>query len=217
MTQYPNNGGRRARPPMKKQESGLQQAASSLMRSLHLPAFSLPDGDGLLRAAVCGALLILFALLQTTVFARFRPFGAIPDLMLPLVLAISMFEGERWGAVIGLCAALIIEALGASGPTLLPLLYMPVGYFCPLVTQLYLTDSLPVRLIYMIVCCVGRALMTLLYLAFHVGQFDLPVLLSTVVIPEFASTLLLAILPHLAVRLALHPFHRSRSERISTL
>ena len=43
------------------------------------------DGEKILKAVVAASLLIFFALLQTTIFARFRPFGAVPDLMLPLV------------------------------------------------------------------------------------------------------------------------------------
>lgn len=187
-----------------------------LRRTFHLPTLQ-PDGDFLARVGVCAALTILLALLQTTIFARFRPFGAIPDLMLPLVVAIGMTEGEQWGAVWGLIAAYMIESLGAGGISLLPLLYMPAGYFCPVLTELYLTDTPPVRLIYTAVCGIGRAVITLLYFAITSSVFDLPALLGDVTLPEYASTFVMSLPVHLIVYLSLHPFHKSRSERVGTL
>jgi len=208
-------------PPVQKRQRPLplsprDKVSIFLRRHLHIPTLR-PDGETLGKAALCGALIVFCALLQTTVFARFRPFGAIPDLMLPLVIAIAMTEGERWGAVCGVIAAFIIESLGADTISLLPLLYMPAGYFCPIITELYLTDSLPVRVIYTAVSGLGRAVVTLLYLSLTVHQFDLPALFGGIVLPEYASTFVMAILPHLAVRLTLHPFHKSRSERIGML
>jgi len=188
----------------------------SWRKLFHIPTFRL-EPEKFLKAAVCGALVILFSLLQTTIFARFRPFGAIPDLMLPLVIAIAMREGERWGAVWGLIAAFVIESLGAGGVSLLPLLYGAAGYFCPIITELHLSDTIPVRLIYTAVSGVGRALITLIYLAIYVHDFHLVELVSGVIAPEYASTFVMAFLPHLAVRLCLRPFHKTRAERVTTL
>jgi len=221
MKQQPKPAADRRTAPVERRQRQLPLSARDkitifLRRALRLPALR-PDGESLAKGALCGAMILVFALLQTTVFARFRPFGAIPDLMLPLVIAIAMTEGERWGAVCGLIAAYVIEALGGGHFTLLPLLYMPAGYFCPIITELYLTDSLPVRVIYTAVSGLGRAVVTLLYLSLTVHQFDLPALFGGIVLPEYASTFVMAILPHLAVRLTLHPFHKSRSERIGML
>lgn len=187
-----------------------------LRHTLHLPTLR-PDGEAVAKGALCGALILIFALLQTTVFARFRPFGAIPDLMLPLVIAIAMTEGEKWGAVCGLIAAYVIESLGGGDFSLLPLLCMAAGYFCPIITELYLTDSIPVRIIYTAVSTLARSVHTLFCLALTAVHFDLPALLSGVVLPEFASSFVMAILPHIAVHLILHPFHKSRSERVTML
>ncbi len=179
--------------------------------------YLLPEGDFVAKALICAGLLLFFALLQTTVFARFRPFGVIPDLMLPLVIAIAMTENEKWGAVVGIAASVLIEALGTTGVTLLPILYLACGYFAPIVTTLYFTDSVPVRIMYTAAAGVGRAVMTLLYLSLTVSEFHLIRLCGDIVLPEYAATCLLAVLPHLSVWLCLHPFHKSRAERTDTL
>ena len=187
-----------------------------LVRTLHIPQIHL-DGFLISKGLVCGALILLLALLQTTLLARFRPFGAIPDLMLSAVIAIAVLEGEKWGCLIGLLAALVIESMGGGAIQLLPLLYMPVGYFAPIATELYFTDSAPVRFMYSAVAGIGRALLSMVLLAITVKDFSLPGLFMSVAVPEYASTLLLSVPVQILVRTVLHPFHKSRSERVGTI
>ena len=75
------------------------------------------------------ALLILFgAILQTSVFGKLTYIGAVPDLMICIVLCISYFNGRHHGAITGLAAGALIEAMASSGIVLLPLFYMLFGY-----------------------------------------------------------------------------------------
>ena len=187
-----------------------------LIRALRIPQIHI-DGFIVGKGIVCGVLLLLCALLQTTLFARFRPFGAIPDLMLSAVIAISLLEGEKWGAVTGLFAAFLIESIGGGDLNLLPLLYVPAGYFAPIVTELYFTDSAPVRFMYSAVAGVGRAFLSLMYLALTVTDFRMGIFMLHVILPEYASTLLMSIPVQILIRTVLHPFHKSRSERVGTL
>lgn len=174
------------------------------------------DGESLAKGGVCALLLVFFALLQTTLFTRFRPFGAVPDLILPLVIAVSMTEKERWGAVFGVIAAFVIESLGGSTVTLLPILYMLAGYICGICTTYYFRDAFMVRGLYTLVSCAARALFTLLALVLTLGEFNLIVCLTDAVIPEIFANLTFAILPHAAAKLALRPFHLTREERTNS-
>ena len=187
-----------------------------LIRALRIPQIHI-DGFIVGKGIVCALLILLCALLQTTLFARFRPFGAIPDLMLSAVIAISLLEGEKWGAVTGLFAAFLIESIGGGDLNFLPLLYMPAGYFAPVITELYFTDSAPVRFMYSAAAGVGRSFLTLMYLAITVTDFRMGVFMLHVVLPEYASTLLMSVPVQILIRTVLHPFHKSRSERVGTL
>ncbi len=204
---------RARRRPLTKRERAIRY----LKWKLAAIPYHLPEAETLIKGAICGGLILFFALLQTTVFARFRPFGAIPDLCLPLIIAISMAEGEKWGSVCGLAAAFLIESLGSTGITLLPILYVAAGYFCPIITTQQLTDSIPVRILYTAVSGVARALFTLVYLALTVDTFRFFHLCGSVILPEYAASFCLAFLPHLTVHLCLHPFHKSRAERTESL
>ena len=173
-----------------------------------------PDGEALLKGLVCALLLIFFSLLQTTMFTRFRPFGAIPDLILPLVIAVSMTERERWGAIFGLIAAVVLESLGGAPLTLLPLLYVPAGYLCGILTTLYFRDSPAVRTLYTLISCAARAIFTAVCLMSTVGGINLLTLFSAALLPEFAAGVVFAALPHVFAKLCLHPFHLPREDRV---
>ncbi|MBQ8402700.1 MAG: hypothetical protein IJX14_12310 [Clostridia bacterium] len=156
--------------------------------------------EPIIRGLACLVLISFFALLQTTLFARFRPFGAVPDLMLSLVVAVSMIAREKWGAVSGLAAAFVIESLGGSTVTILSLLYMPVGYICGLLTVYYFRDGLAVRAMYTAVTAMARGFFTLLILVMSKPSVTLPDAIVYAVIPEFFATILFAFLPHLTVK-----------------
>ena len=172
------------------------------------------DGQAILKAVVAAALLIFFALLQTTIFARFRPFGVVPDLMLPLVIAVAMTEREKWGAIFGIIAAFVIESLGGAPIFILALLYMPTGYLCGILTVQTFRDSLAVRAMYTAIACAVHSFFTLFLLMSTVGGIDFASAMGNAVIPEFFASLLFAPLPHIAAKATLRVFHRTRDEKV---
>ncbi len=172
------------------------------------------DGEQIAKGVVCALLIVFFSLVQTTLFTRFRPFGAVPDLILPLVIAVSMTEREKWGAVCGIIGAFVIESLGGSPLTLLPLLYMPTGYVCGLLTIHYFRDSAAVRLLYTAVSSLARAVFTLITVVMTVAELSLIDALTGAVLPEFAANLIFAALPHAVAWLALIPFNKSRDAKV---
>ena len=58
-------------------------------------ALSSVNGADVARAFIAAAIIIVLAPLQVTVFSRFRPFGAVPDLMLCFTVAIADRKSTR--------------------------------------------------------------------------------------------------------------------------
>jgi len=171
--------------------------------------------ENIIKGLVCGALIIVFVMLQITVFSKLRPFGAIPDLMLPLVIAVGFSEGERWGGASGLAAAFLIECLGSAGVTLLPLLYVPCGFIAGVLGTYYVRDSFVIRLIFTFGSGILRAVVTIIYICINFSSPSVSLMFTDRVIPEFISTFVFALLPHIAAWLSFKPFHKSRAERIN--
>ena len=172
------------------------------------------NSEDIIKGVVIGAFLVLFALLQTTFFVRFAPFGAIPDLMLVFVIAIGVCEGERWGSIVGLCAAFVIQALGADSvtPEILSIIYLPAGCASGLLSKYYLRHTMAVNASYIAVFALIRALATLACAAFSVkATFGEMVL--RIAIPEYFSTLIISPVPFLLIWFSLKPFHKTRAER----
>ena len=185
----------------------------SRISSLSMHAFY--SRERIICAVVCTVALIFFALLQTTIFSTLRPFGSIPDIMISFVIAVSVTEGERWGAVWGIIAAVIIEALGVSDYTLLPLLYMPVGYVGGILCKHYFTGSAAVRAVMTLCVLPLRGIFTTIYMILSPLYATAGEIFFDVVVPEIFSTLLLAAPVHLIMYLCLRPFHKTRAEMVS--
>lgn len=171
------------------------------------------DTQMFFKILACAFLLILFALLQTTLFARFRPFGAVPDLILPLVVAVAMSEKEKFGAIFGVIAAFVIDSLGGATISILPLLYMPVGYICGILTRCYFRESIAVRGMYLVSTTFIRALFTAFTVIATAGGVTFISMLTDAVFPELIANLVFGFIPHVTAFLILRPLNRSREER----
>ena len=171
------------------------------------------DADTVIKAIVISVLLLLFTILQTTLFTRFRPFGAIPDLMLPFIITVGIKEKERWGAVTALLAAFVIDAAGGTEIMLLPLLYVPSAFTVGILTTLRLRDSAAVAAVYTVISSALRGVITLIITVITMYGLTLPDAIIHIVLPEFAANLLFAAIPQIITRAALRPFHKTRAER----
>lgn len=172
------------------------------------------DAEDIIKGLIAAGFIILVAMLQTTFFSRFRPFGAVPDIMLALVAGIAQSEGEKWGGACGLAGAFAVQALGGMPGTteLLPLLYMPVGYVIGILSGYYFSNSVPVRAMYIAGCGAVRAVITAV-IAMRTLDTTIANILSGTVVPEFFSTALVAPAVYFLVYLSFKHFHKTRAER----
>ena len=137
--------------------------------------------------ALVGAVLLLQALLQVSLFSRFRLMGAVPDLMLVSVLCIAFFCGRYAGAVTGIAAGFLIEAIGSVGISILPLCYFLSGY---LIGHYARTSQkrYPIYLVYLGCTLLIRASITVLYACMTYQSVNLPQILVQSVLPEALVT-----------------------------
>ena len=175
------------------------------------------DPDSIVKGIIIGVLIAILTLLQTTLFAKYRPFGTIPDLLLPFVIAVGALERERWGAVTALIAAYVIDAAGGTQIMLLPLLYVPAAFAVGILTTHRFRDSFPVIVMYTVITTILRGVITFIIAVITVNGITAAQVLTSIVLPELGANLLLAAFPQVLARLCLRPFHKTRAQRTGSI
>lgn len=149
------------------------------------------------KYCVYAAMGLFLILLQLTFFSSVRPFGKTPDILIIAVSAVAMFEGERAGAIFGVLVGFVVEAAGGVGISLLPLIYMLVGYVCGIVASEYYRRSVLLFLIFDLGAAAVRFFTTLIYIVVTWASVDLFDVILGVLFPEMFSTLLISPVPAL--------------------
>jgi rod shape-determining protein MreD len=142
----------------------------------------------ILNTVTSGLLLIVCAALQVSFFGRFRFFGAVPDLMICTVLCISYFRGKYAGAITGIAAGVLIEAIGSQGISLLPTVYMMLGYVAGHYSRAIHPRRFSVYLLFLACGLVLRALVTVGYTCLTYQFINIPQILLYAVLPEMGGS-----------------------------
>lgn len=145
-----------------------------------------------------GIMILIFSALQVSLFGRIRPFGAVPDLMLCLVLGIAVFKGEYAGAITGICAGFVIEAIGSRGISLLPVVYMIYGYVVGNYAKH--TRRYVYYLFYLAIGLIVRASLTVTYACLNYRIINLPDIVLYSVLPEALGTALVGCVMYVIVK-----------------
>ena len=135
-----------------------------------------------------GLLLILLAVLQVSFFPRFRLLGGIPDLMIVAVLCLSFFSGRYMGAITGIAAGFLIDAIGSTGIVILPLCYLFLGYVAGHYARVSYPKRYPVYLCYLFLTVIYRMMITLTYVGLTYESFSLLEVTAKILLPEAADT-----------------------------
>ena len=146
-------------------------------------------------------LFLTVIVLQTTLFARIRVFGAIPDLAYVTLILIAYFCGREVGAVTGIAAGFAVDALGSVGISLLPVLYLFCGYVCGHFTRAVQPKRFVPYLTVLAAAIPVRTVITLIYICINYSTIHILELMVQNLLPEAAGTLLAALFLYYPVKM----------------
>ena len=159
--------------------------------------------SAVLRVLRYFVLSFFLVMLQTVVLPRVFP-GALPDLMLPAVIAAAMGEDERIAALFGAFGGFFLDAAGTAGLSLSPLYYMLIGYVCGVLIRFWLRRTFLSFMSYVAAATfLTRPVVTYVLLQFSQPDTPLNRAISDILLPEALLTVLAAPLLYLAVLLPL--------------
>lgn len=147
------------------------------------------------RVLIYGPMLVLLALIQTTLSHAFPLLGMIPDLCLLFVLGVAMLDGAESGGAAGIAAGFLESALGGVGASLLPLLFFAIGYGAGHVAGKALARTFPSYMIFALALCFLRPAITLASIGLdaRTSGFDLTAIFVSTLVPEFFANLIASI------------------------
>ena len=128
------------------------------------------------------------ATLQVVIFGRYKIFGAVPDLMLCTVVCVAFFSGRYAGAITGIGAGFLIDALGSVGLSLMPVVYMILGYVVGFYAKGGSLRRFPTYLIYLGGGVILRGIVTGIYTYWRYEGVSLGRLIIGTVLPEIGVT-----------------------------
>lgn len=154
-------------------------------------------------------LVFLSGILQSSFFPALSMIKASPDLVLIAVIGLSVYDGERSGAVAGIGGGLLVEALGGGAPILfLPLFYMICGYAFGIVSRVFLNRNFISWLLYMFIGITLRCSLSLVHSMFTEIDINIYLIFTEILIPEYFITLICSLPMYFIVRAVSRPFHK---------
>ena len=156
-----------------------------------------------------GLLLIVASILQVSLFSRFRLLDAVPDLMMVTVLCIAFFCGRYAGAITGISAGFLIDSIGTTGITILPLCYFLCGYIIGHYARAS-QKSFVSYLIYLGCLLPIRAAVTILYACMSYHNVNLPQILVRSVLPEVIVTAIAGAVLYFPYKLICYQLERKK-------
>ncbi len=161
------------------------------------------------RILLFSLLVFISGALQSSFFAAAGFIPATPDLLLISVIGLAVYDGERSGAVSGICAGVLAEAFGGGAHMLFfPLFYMLCGYFFGVVSRIFLNRNFISWLLYILIGATFRGALSIVHSMFAETDINLYLIFTEIVIPEYFITLLCSIPMYFIVRMTVRPFHK---------
>ncbi len=147
----------------------------------------------LIKIAKYTVFTIIASMLMTVLFPRLTLIDTTPDLILAMVVASAMAEGERTAGVLGLCAGFVIDALGSTGLLLSPLFYALAGYISGVCMKFFLRRNLPSYGVYMLIAGLFRAAVTNISLQFSRPDCTVISAFADYLVPEYVCTVIFSL------------------------
>ncbi len=141
-------------------------------------------------------LMMSVAAVQICIFPRFKFFGTVADAMLCTVVIVAFLSNEKEASLFAFFGGIVIEAMGSTGISLLPLIYFITAYFLGSAARYNHKKIFPSYLVFAVFGTIVRIVTTLAYTALVATRFNLLDVLKKSALPEALATLICAVVAY---------------------
>ena len=140
------------------------------------------------------ALILVFFVLQTTVFPMLKISSIIPNILIILVSCSGFMQGDREGMFVGFACGFLLDICSFDIFGFYTILYMLIGYLNGLLHNFFYLKDLKIPAIMIIssdlVCC----LFTYFFLFLLRSRFEFGFYFLNIILPEVVYTLLISVI-----------------------
>lgn len=144
----------------------------------------------------CAVAALLAAVIQTSFFFNFRPFGFAPDLCLALTVVSGLLFGAKCGGVVGLFSGFFLDALTLAGFSLSIPFYVIVGVAVGLLALPESGLSLAKFPLYLLSVAAGGSVYAIAFVFWSCitySSFNIADIIFKTALPELISTLVFSV------------------------
>ena len=152
------------------------------------------------RVAIYGIITLLLACAQCAFFPLLDICPRTPDLIMGMLLAIALLDGEKSAAVCAVASGFFVDAIGSSFLALSPLIYLVFVAFISVFTKKVL-KSLASYLLLLLPMLLYRAAATYLCILITEGGLPAAWVFLDMLLPEAIATGLLCIPVYFIIKL----------------
>ena len=139
------------------------------------------------RVIFYGVLFFILCVAQSSFFGRLSFLSVVPNLALGGVAAVALLDEEKCAIICGIAAGFLADAIGGSGISLSPLIFMIAAIVCSEISKKMLSHFVSWLLLMLIAAALG-AMGTLLNIAVNTAGADIASIFKGLLLPEILAT-----------------------------
>lgn len=144
------------------------------------------------------ALVILFFILQSTLFQTLHFGGISPNLLIILIASFGFMCGKKYGLVVGFFCGLLTDIFFGNVIGLYALIYMYIGYANGFFNSIFYQNDIKLPMILIMISDAVYGFVCYILLFLLQGKFNIGYYFSTIIFPEMIYTI--------GITIILYPF-----------
>lgn len=138
------------------------------------------------RVIIYGILFFILCVAQTSFFGQLSFLSVVPNLALGGVAAVALLDEERCAVICGIAVGFLADAIGGTGISLSPIIFLLVAIVCAEISKKMLPHFLSWLLVMLAAVVIG-AFGTILNIALN-SSAAISAMLKSVILPEVLTT-----------------------------
>ena len=165
------------------------------------------------KCALYGVVLYILAILQVTFFAKINILNAQPDLLLAAIATLVLYEDTKVASICGIVSGFFYCALGGATLPFYIVFSFLCAYTLRIITDYGLSGRHSSFIALALLAFGAKAVFNMAELSLTAQSYNLFNAVSSIILPEFISSLVFSPIPYLLFYALSRIFHANNNRR----